>query len=232
MKAIILAAGKGTRMYPLTEKCPKALLPVDEKNTILDLLVQNCERVSDIEDIIIVVNKQQRHFFERWNNYRKVVIMVSPIEDNVIQCLDYVLSNLGLNDYFIAAADNVLLFELQTFVDFFKNDKYAPAVMYYEETSLYELKRTGVALVDNEIVIAMDEKPENPRYTYAIPPFYIIPRNNIWYMKKFLNTGNKVDSLGSFVSWYITQTRVRAFLMPGKRYNLGNKESYVEYKKR
>lgn len=230
MKALVLAAGKGKRMLPLTKNCPKALLPVDEHNTILDLLVKNCIDAKGIDEIIIVVNSEQQHCFENWNVYQNVSVFVSPIEDNVIECLNYVIKKIECEDILIAAADNVIEFGIQSFVDFFNEDAKKFAVMYYEENSTQELSRTGVALVNSGVVVTMDEKPQKPKYKCAVPPFYIIPKNQLESIERFLKSGIPVDSLGTYLSWYAHQSVVRAYLMPGNRYNLGNKESYLKYR--
>lgn len=230
MKALVLAAGKGKRMLPLTEKCPKALLPINDDNTVLDLIVQNCLRAKDIDEVIVVINRQQYQYFNDWNKYERVRVFVSPIEDNVIKCISYVINNIALQTVLIAAADNVLEFEIQEFIDFYNKEENKSAVMYYIENSLCELRRTGVAQVENGIVVNMEEKPEIPQNKCAIPPYYIIPKTQFGYIDKFLKSETLVDSLGTYLSWYVHETIVRAFLMPGKRHNIGDRESYLNYK--
>lgn len=230
MKALIPAAGKGKRMLPLTEYCPKALLPIDETNTILDLLVKNCMRAKEIDEIIIAVNCEQYHYFEMWNEYEKVTFYISSIEDNVIKCLSQIINDIEGEDILIAAADNVIEFEIQSFVNFYNEDINKFAVMYYMEDTIQELRRTGVALVEEGLVVAMEEKPRSPKFRYAIPPFYIIPKGQLESISRFLKSGIKVDSLGTYLSWYVCESEVRAFLMPGKRYNLGDKEAYLKYR--
>ena len=112
MKAVILAAGKGTRMLPLTEQCPKALLPVCKQDTILDLLVQNINHINEIDEVIIVIAQNQYLYFQRWNRYKNIKFIVSPIDNNVIECLDYVINKIGLDNYLIAASDNILMFKI------------------------------------------------------------------------------------------------------------------------
>ena len=65
MVAIILAAGYGTRLYPLTLDKPKAFLEVGGK-TILDRLVRKIEHVKECKEIIIVTNEKFYRNFEAW----------------------------------------------------------------------------------------------------------------------------------------------------------------------
>ncbi len=217
-------------MYPLTTLCPKALLPITEDTTILDLLVQNFQRVQELDEIIVVVNARQISAFHAWNQYDTVKIFVSAIENNAIECLKTVIDSIACDSILVAAADNVVFFEMQHFVDYYKRDPEKTAVMYYQEQSVDELKRTGVAQVVDGLIKEMAEKPEHPAYSHAIPPFYIIPYTQWKYIDQFLKTGIRVDSLGTFLSWYVGKEIVRAFQMPGKRLNLGDKESYLKYK--
>ena len=55
MKAIILAAGYATRMYPLTKDLPKALLPVKGK-FVLDYLLDDIKEFKIIDEFIIITN--------------------------------------------------------------------------------------------------------------------------------------------------------------------------------
>ena len=65
MKALILAAGYGTRLYPLTKKHPKALLAVAGR-PILDYIVEKIARVKEISGIVVVTNDKFFPQFQEW----------------------------------------------------------------------------------------------------------------------------------------------------------------------
>lgn len=65
MQCILLAAGYATRLYPLTENMPKALLKLGDK-TILDMVVDKISEVEDVENIYIVTNEKFHTHFEDW----------------------------------------------------------------------------------------------------------------------------------------------------------------------
>ena len=70
MKVIILAAGYGTRLYPLTKDMPKALLKVAGR-TILEHILNRVEEVPDIDKIFIVTNEKFYKSLLEWKEKYK-----------------------------------------------------------------------------------------------------------------------------------------------------------------
>ena len=71
MQCVLLAAGYATRLYPLTENMPKALLKLGDK-TILEMVTDKIDEVSDVENIYIVTNEKFYKQFEMWCESYKV----------------------------------------------------------------------------------------------------------------------------------------------------------------
>ena len=72
----------------------------------------------------------------------------------------------------------------------------------------------------------MEEKPAEPKSCWCAPPFYIYKSTDVPLVKKGIENGCGVDAPGSFIAWLSAQTTVYAYEMPGKRYDIGNLESY------
>ena len=99
--------------------------------------------------------------------------------------------------------------------------------IYGREPDVARLRKAGVAEVDeNDRIIRMEEKPAEPKSHWCTPPFYIYKREDVPLVKKGIESGCGVDAPGSFIAWLTTQTAVHAWEMPGKRYDIGNLESY------
>jgi choline kinase len=64
MKGLVLAAGPGRRLHPLTEALPKTLLPLDDSHTILDLALENLASVG-VEDVVVVTGFAAEQVEER-----------------------------------------------------------------------------------------------------------------------------------------------------------------------
>ena len=103
--------------------------------------------------------------------------------------------------------------------------------MRHEQNDISKLRKTGVITIDeNEKVIEMEEKPEMPKSNWAVPPFYYYTKNDIKLIKEGIKEGCKTDAPGSFISWLINKRSVHAYLMPGKRYDVGSIEGYEKIK--
>ena len=72
----------------------------------------------------------------------------------------------------------------------------------------------------------MAEKPKEPKSNWAIPSFYIFKKECLKDIKEGIESGCKIDAPGGLFS---KRNDVYAYLMPGKRIDIGNLEDY--YKK-
>lgn len=235
MKCLILAAGYATRLYPLTENFPKPLLKVGEK-MILDWLLDDISEAGIVDQYIVISNHKFAHHFQAWAEKHRLPITVvdDGTESNedrfgAVRDIQFAIEELGLNDdLLVIAGDNVLDFSLKDFIAY-QNKKQTSCIMRYYEPSVDKLHKMGVAEVDEtDRIISMEEKPAEPKSHWCTPPFYIYKKSDAGLVKKGIESGCGVDAPGSFIAWLCTQTAVHAYEMPGKRYDIGNLESYEE----
>lgn len=234
MKCILLCAGYATRMYPLTENFPKPLLDIKGK-PLIDYLIDDLESNNLIDEYIIVSNHKFINYFNDWkNNHSNKKIKVlddgSTSNDNrlgAVKDIEFAIEKANINDdILVLAGDNLLDFSLKGFIDFSK-EKNGNAVMRHYEPEIARLRRTGVAVIDsNDKILEMAEKPENPKSNWAIPPFYIFKQECLKEIKNGIDSGCKVDAPGGFIEWFSERNNVYAYLMPGKRIDIGNLEDY------
>lgn len=132
------------------------------------------------------------------------------------------------DDIMVLAADNILDFSLQGFVDFFKQ-KATSVIMCHHEPELKKLQRTGVIAVDENMrVLEMQEKPEVPVSHWAVPPFYIYKKDDLPLICDCLNHGCGFDAPGNLAHYLAGVTTLHAWQMPGKRFDIGSLDSYEE----
>ncbi|MBQ1848867.1 MAG: nucleotidyltransferase family protein [Lachnospiraceae bacterium] len=235
MKCLILAAGYATRLYPLTENFPKPLLKVQDK-TILDWLLEDIDKSGEVDGYVVISNHKFAKHFEEWAAGHKLPITVldDGTETNetrlgAVRDIQFAIDSLGLSeDLLVIAGDNLLNFSLTDYIAY-QRKKDSTCVMRYYEPDVAKLRKTGVAEVDaDDRILNMEEKPAEPKSNWCTPPFYIYKASDVPLVKKGIESGCGVDAPGSFIAWLATQTSVYAYEMPGRRFDIGNLESYKE----
>lgn len=235
MKCIILAAGYATRLYPLTENFPKPLLKVGEK-TILDWLIDDIDGAKLVDEYVVISNHKFAHHFEAWaaNKPQRVTVVDDGTLTNetrlgAVKDIQFAIDQLGIDDdMLVIAGDNVLDFSLQKFVTYAK-DKATSCIMRYYEPDENRLHKCGVVTIDdNDKVLRMAEKPAEPESHWCCPPFYYYTREDANLVEKGIASGCGTDAPGSYIAWLCTQTQVHAMEMPGRRYDIGNLQSYEQ----
>lgn len=236
MKCIILAAGYATRLYPLTENFPKPLLEIQGKS-ILEWLIKDIETIAHIDEAIIVSNHKFYPQFLTWKDTLNTRLTVTVIDDGstansnrlgAVRDIGFAIEKCRIEeDILVMAGDNLLDFSIRGFIDFY-NRKKATCIMRHYEPSIERLRHTGVAIVDEDSrVLLMQEKPGEPKSNWAVPPFYIYPQDDLKYVLEGINSEScSIDAPGSFIAWFCQKAEVYAYLMPGKRYDIGDMNSY------
>jgi len=238
MKCLILAAGYATRLYPLTENFPKPLLTVGNKS-ILDWLLEDIDKSGVVDQYIVISNHKFAHHFQTWADGHPLPITVldDGTESNetrlgAVRDVQFAIDALALHDdLLVIAGDNLLDFSLTDFIAY-QREKQTTCVMRYYEPSTEKLRKTGVAVVDeDDRILSMEEKPAEPKSHWCTPPFYIYKASDVGLVKVGIDSGCGVDAPGSFIAWLSGQTVVHAWEMPGQRYDIGNLASYEEVQK-
>ena len=238
MKCLILAAGYATRLYPLTENFPKPLLEVAGK-PILDWLIDDMNQTGMVEEYIVISNHKFAHIFEDWAEKKseKITVIDDGTTSNetrlgAVKDIQFAMEQLQLDDdLLVMAGDNLLDFSLGDFMRYGKA-KNATCVMRYYEANEARLHKSGVIEVDeNDRILSFEEKPAQPKSNWCVPAFYYYTKEDSRLIKKGIESGCGTDAPGSFIAWLCGQTQVYAWEMPGRRYDIGNLESYEEVKK-
>ena len=237
MKCLILAAGYATRLYPLTENFPKPLLMVGNK-TILDWLVDDIDTAGLVDEYVVISNHKFAHHFDDWAKTKKQKISV--VDDGTstnetrlgaVKDIQYAIDQLKLDDdMLVIAGDNVLDFSLTKFIEYAKA-KQSSCIMHYYEPDDKKLLKCGVVTIDeSDKILNMTEKSPNPATHWCCPPFYYYTKSDAKLVQQGIDSGCGTDAPGSYIAWLCTKTTVHAMEMPGKRYDIGNLESYEKVK--
>jgi glucose-1-phosphate thymidylyltransferase len=129
MKALILAAGYATRMYPLTENQPKPLLKVG-KSSIIEHQLKRLKELPEVEEIFIVTNARFYDQFRIWLNNFTYPKKITLINDGTLSKddrlgavgdINFSLKEAEINgDMLVLAGDNLFEDDLKDFLKFFQ----------------------------------------------------------------------------------------------------------------
>jgi len=239
MKAIILAAGYATRLYPLTENMPKALLEIGGK-TILERLFDAFASEKEIDAIHIVTNSRFYSMLCDWANgiQHKYLQPITVWDDGTssnetrlgaIGDIRFVMEKAGLDDdLFIAASDNLLTEDLKGFFADFR--LHGCSLLLTGRMSDYEeRKRYAVVETDAEHrVTGLEEKPDEPKSDIVAYAEYIYTKASAKLIDEYLREGGNPDSPGRYPEWLYRRKEVRAYLYPGECVDIGTVTMYRE----
>lgn len=176
-KGIILAGGRGTRLYPLTATVGKQLLPIYDKPMIYYPLATLM--LAGIRDILIIctiedlpVFQKVLEFGEQWGVSIQYAVQDEP--NGIAEAFIIGKEFIDNNQVCLILGDNLFHGKL----DFLRNaiqTNVGGTVFGYK---VQDPERYGVVEFDaHGKVISIEEKPTNPKSRYAIPGLYIFDAN-------------------------------------------------------
>lgn len=237
MKSVIIAAGYATRLGELTRNFPKPLLKIGS-STILDRMLDDMDTIETISEHVVVTNHKFAHIFDEWASQRLGAKPITVIDDGTetndtrlgaVCDLLLALECLSIDDdILVAAADNILYFKFQEFVDF-AYAKGTSCIMCHEQPSIDKLQRTGVIVVDDQMrVLNMEEKPMVPKSHWAVPPFYIYLKKDLPLVRTSVDNGCGKDAPGNLAHYMVDHTTMHAWPMSAGRFDIGSLDTYYE----
>lgn len=208
-KGIILAGGKGTRLYPMTSVISKQLLPIYDKPMIYYPL--STLMLADVREILIISTPRDLPFFQnllgdgsRWGI--NLYYAEQPTPGGLPQA--YIIGEefIGKNQNVMILGDNLFYGNLNFFrVSLQKNIGGTIFAYNVENPQMY-----GVVEFDREgNVLSIEEKPENPRSSYAIPGLYIFDENVVEIAKSLQPSSRGELEIVDIHKHYLKQNRLK-----------------------
>jgi len=241
MKCILLCAGYATRLFPLTENYPKALLEIGEGKPLLNYTIEEINHLEEIEEIYLVTNDRFYQAFKDWaeqlNSEKPITIINDHTVSNddrlgAIGDIQYTINSKNIfDDIMIILGDNLFEFDLRKAMDFYYEKK-APVVggQYENDTDL--LTRLGVIEADKDgKIIGFEEKPPQPKGNIKSLGIYIYPKHIVSVLKQYLEEGNKPDAPGYFLSYLYQKEPVYVYPFEGNWFDVGTHEALAEVRK-
>ena len=233
MKGVILAAGHGKRLLPLTSFRPKHMLPVAGKPILLHSL-EYLRDVLDIKDIIIVVGYQRQAIMDYFKNGEDLGI-------NITYVVQYAEKRKGLaaavelakeyisDDFIVFLGDNLFSADLRKVIDLHLSSK-AAATLHLEESE--NPQRYGVVEIQGDDVLSLEEKPQNPKSNLVITGFYVFSPIIFDMIPKLKPSSRGEYELTDAIQELVNSGHaVKAGLISGWRHDIGFPEDLLAVNK-
>jgi glucose-1-phosphate thymidylyltransferase len=236
VKAVVLAAGYATRLYPLTLNVAKPLLPVGGR-PMLDHLLDRIREVGEIDAVHVVTNAKFAAAFAAWGASHPDVVIHddgTTSEDDRLGAIGdvaFVVDSARLDgeELLVVAGDNLFDFSLADYVAWWRTKRVASAVALYDVGDLELAKRYGiVSLGADERVESFEEKPAEPRSTLAATATYLYHREHVPLVRHYLDEGNSPDQPGRFIAWLAQREYVYGYRFAGDWRDIGDAEQLLE----
>jgi glucose-1-phosphate thymidylyltransferase len=234
MKAVVLAGGFATRLWPITRHRPKMLLPIGDA-TVIDRVFAELEADSRIDEVFVSTNAAFADEFETYladSEFTKPTLSVEETTEEdekfgVVGALAQLVDREGIDDdLVVVAGDNLIGFDLAEFVDAFEaND--GPTLAAYDVETREKATAYGVIDTEDGRVVDFEEKPDDPPSTLVSIACYAFPRESLRF-EEYLADGNNPDEPGWFVQWLVDRDEVYAFPFEAAWFDIGTPESYLE----
>jgi len=235
MKALILAAGYATRLYPLTEAVAKPLLPLAGR-PMLDYLLDRIREVDEVDAVHVVTNHKFAAAFARWAGPREVAVHDDGTTSEAdrlgaIGDIQFVIERAGLvgDDLLVIAGDNLFEYSLADYVRWWHGKGAASAVVVHDVGNLELVRKySSVEVAPDGRLTAFVEKPEHPTSTLVATACYVYHREHVPLVRAYLDEGNPPDQPGRFLAWLVPRAPVFGYHAPGAWRDIGDAAQLLE----
>lgn len=225
MKGIILAGGIGSRLFPLTKLLNKHMLPVYDKPMIFYPLRTLID--TSIEEILIISGRSHAgHFLEllgsgsKWGvsfTY-KISNEPSSVVDSIELCEDFV----GEDNVTVILADNIFQNNIRESVNSFNM---GAKIFLKPVTNAY---RFGVAELEDDKLISIEEKPTKPKSNYVVTGLYIYDSEVFNVIRKLKSRESNKLKITDINNYYIDRGIMKYEVLDGYWIDAGTFDSLLQ----
>jgi glucose-1-phosphate thymidylyltransferase len=184
MKGIILHAGHGTRLRPLTHTGPKQLLPIANK-PMSEYCIESLKEANVTDIAIVIGGIGSQKVREYYQNGDKFGVKITYIEQDAPRGIAHAVSlceNFINNEKFVVfLGDNIISSSIKNFRNKFENLESDALLLLCE---VENPEQFGIAYLENDKISKMIEKPKKPESNLAITGIYFLTSEIFQKIKK------------------------------------------------
>jgi len=203
---------------------------------VIDYLVEQIVDFKDLGGIHVVTNAVFFDFFEEWKKKWSGKVDITIHNDGIRSNdnrlgpsgdLQFVLKRIHRpSRVMVAAADNIFRFRLEPLWERFRTSQ-NHYIVGLSESNKEVLRKTGVPIIgENNRVLRLFEKPENPVAPWAVPQLYFF-QPSVWkLMDAFHGNGLRRGEKEHFLDYLCQIEDLYLFKIYGTRFDIGTVETY------
>src|SRR6056297_152442 len=224
MKGIVLAGGTGSRLYPLTKVTNKHLLPVGNK----PMIYYPIEKLTDagIKEILIVTGTEHMgdvvNLLGSGKDFGcRFTYKVQDEAGGIAQALGLARNFVGNDSMAVILGDNIFESDLN---DATKNVEKSRAQILIKEVD--DPGRFGVAELDGDKIIGIEEKPDQPKSNYAVTGIYFYPPDVFDVIENLEPSERGELEVTDVNNYFIRNGRMKYSILEGWWTDAGTPDSY------
>lgn len=224
MKGIVLAGGTGSRLFPLTKVTNKHLLPVGSKPMIFYPIERLLE--AGIKEILIVTGTDHMgdvvNLLGSGKDFGcRFTYKVQDEAGGIAQALGLAENFVGNDSMTVILGDNIFDFSLKE-----ATEKYSGSGAHILIKEVHDPSRYGVAELDGDRIISIEEKPENPKSSYCVTGIYMYDADVFEYIRTLKPSGRGELEITDVNNHYIRAEMMTYSVLQGWWTDAGTPDSY------
>ncbi|MGB8216465.1 MAG: sugar phosphate nucleotidyltransferase [Candidatus Methanoperedens sp.] len=228
MKGIILAGGKGTRLYPLTKVTNKHLLPVGKEPMIFHPIRQLVS--AGIDQIMIVTSTDHMGDIVKVLGSGKefgceFTFKVQEDAKGIANALSLAENFAGDDKIVVFLGDNVFEYSISPYVKNFKKQEKGARVLLKK---VNDPERFGIAAMDEKHILEIEEKPQSPKTDFAVVGVYMYNPKVFDIIRSIKPSDRGEYEITSVNNVFIKDQELKYDIVKGRWVDSGTFESYFE----
>ncbi len=225
MRGIVLAGGKGTRLYPLTKVTNKHLLPVGKEPMIFNPVKQLVS--AGIEDIMVVTSKEHLGEIVRLLGSGKDLgcDFTFKVQEEALGIAHALLlaENFARGEKIaVILGDNIATLSIKKYVDSFRAQPSGAKVLLRR---VGDPERYGIAALDELKIIEIEEKPLHPKSCFAVIGIYMYDQEVFEIIKRLKPAATGEYEITEVNNYYIQMNSLTYNILEGQWTDAGTFES-------
>ncbi|MBO8159218.1 sugar phosphate nucleotidyltransferase [Thermosyntropha sp.] len=225
MKGVILAGGRGTRLYPLTKVTNKHLLPVGKEPMIFNPVKQLI--FAGITDIMVVTGKEHMGEIVRLLGSGRDFgcDFTFKVQEEPLGIANALLlaENFARGEKIVVIlGDNIATHSIKKYVDRFRQQKEGARVLLRK---VEDPERFGIAALDELKIVEIEEKPLYPKSQYAVIGIYMYDEKVFDIIRQIRPNAHGEYEITPVNNFYISLNQLYYDLLEGEWTDAGTFES-------